>query len=52
MAKMREDIKLNLEREVTGRVKAKTKDSVMDALIKFAELDVPESADRAGRASA
>ncbi len=43
MAKMREDIKTNLEREVSGRVKAKTKDSVMDALIKIAELDVPKA---------
>lgn len=43
MAKMRDDIKLNLEREVKGRVKAKTKDSVMDALIKLAELDVPKA---------
>lgn len=43
MAKMREDIKANLEREVSTRVKAKTKDSVMDALIKFAELDVPKT---------
>ena len=43
MAKMRDDIKLNLEREVSGRVKAKTKDSVMDALIKIAELDVPKA---------
>ena len=43
MAKMREDIKTNLEREVSGRVKAKTKDSVMDALIMIAELDVPKA---------
>ena len=43
MTKMREDIKTNLEREVSGRVKAKTKDSVMDALIKIAELDVPKA---------
>jgi trigger factor len=43
IAKMREDIKLNLEREVGGRVKAKTKDSVMDALIKITELDVPKA---------
>ncbi|RJG06029.1 trigger factor [Noviherbaspirillum cavernae] len=43
LAKMREDIKLNLEREVKNRVKAKTKDSVMDALIKVSELDVPKS---------
>jgi len=41
--KMREDIKVNLEREVNGRVKARTKDSVMDALIKVSELDVPKA---------
>ncbi|WP_151636429.1 trigger factor [Noviherbaspirillum aerium] len=41
--KMREDIKTNLEREVNGRVKARTKDSVMDALIKVSELDVPKA---------
>ncbi len=43
MQKMREDIKANLEREVTGRVKAKNKDAVMDALIKIADLDVPKA---------
>jgi trigger factor len=43
MKKMRDDIKLNLEREVGSRVKAKTKDSVMDALIKITELDVPKA---------
>ncbi|MBC7499197.1 MAG: trigger factor [Herminiimonas sp.] len=43
MAKMRDDIKSNLEREVGGRVKAKTKDSVMNALIKSTELDVPKA---------
>ncbi|MFT5534661.1 MAG: trigger factor [Burkholderiaceae bacterium] len=43
ITKMRADIKLNLEREVGGRTKAKTKDSVMDALIKSAELDVPNA---------
>jgi len=42
LQKMRDDIKANLEREVQSRVKAKTKDSVMDALIKIAELDVPK----------
>ena len=42
LAKMRADIKTNLEREVGGRTKAKTKDSVMDALIKAADLDVPK----------
>jgi trigger factor len=43
LAKMRADIKVNLEREVNNRVKAKTKDSVMDALIKASELDVPKA---------
>jgi trigger factor len=43
LAKMRADIKQNLEREVGNRVKAKTKDSVMDALIKAAQLDVPKA---------
>ncbi|MQR01502.1 trigger factor [Glaciimonas soli] len=42
LVKMRADIKLNLEREVGARVKAKNKDSVMDALIKVSELDVPK----------
>ena len=41
--KMRADIKANLEREVGGRAKAKTKESVMDALIKVAALDVPKA---------
>ena len=43
LTKMREDIKKNLEREVTARTKAKTKDSVMNALIKASELDVPQA---------
>lgn len=43
LVKMRADIKENLEREVKGRVKAKTKDSVMDALVKAVEFDVPKS---------
>ena len=43
LGKMREDIKVNLEREVKGRVKAKTKDSVMNALINATELDVPKA---------
>ncbi len=43
LAKMRDDIKVNLEREVAGRVKARNKESVMDALIKVAELDVPKA---------
>ena len=43
LQKMRADIKVNLEREVGGRVKAKTKDSVMDALIKITKMDVPKT---------
>ncbi|TCS39231.1 trigger factor [Paucimonas lemoignei] len=43
LAKMRADIKANLEREVNNRAKAKTKDSVMDALIKASELEVPNA---------
>ncbi len=43
LQKMREDIRSNLEREVGSRVKARTKASVMDALIKVAELDVPKA---------
>src|SRR5476649_2823420 len=37
---MREDIKVNLQREVAGRVKARNKEVVMNALIKVAELEV------------
>jgi trigger factor len=40
--KMREDIKVNLEREVRARVKARNKEAVMDALVKSTELDVPQ----------
>lgn len=40
--KMRADIKVNLEREVAGRVKARNKEAVMDALIKVTEMDVPK----------
>jgi trigger factor len=43
IAKMREDVKNNLEREVTGRLKGRTKDSVMNALVKIAEFDVPKA---------
>jgi trigger factor len=42
MTKMREEIKVNLEREVGGRVKSRNKESVMDLLIKVSELDVPK----------
>jgi trigger factor len=40
--KMREDIKLNLEREVNARIKARNKEAVMDALVKHTEMDVPK----------
>ncbi|MBK7530116.1 trigger factor [Piscinibacter sp.] len=40
---LRADIKRNLEREVKFRVLARNKASVMDALIKVAELDVPNA---------
>jgi trigger factor len=43
LQKMRADIRANLEREVGNRVKSRTKASVMDALIKVAELDVPKA---------
>ena len=39
--KMREDIKVNLEREVNARIKARNKEAVMDALVKHTEMDVP-----------
>jgi len=40
--KMREDIRANLEREVGARVRARDKESVMEALIKLSELDLPK----------
>ncbi len=40
--KMRADIKVNLEREVAGRVKARNKEAVMDALINVTEMEVPK----------
>lgn len=43
LQKMREDIRANLEREVGGRLKSRTKQSVMDALVKVAELEVPKA---------
>ena len=43
IAKMREDVKNNLEREVKGRLKSRTKDSVMNALVKIAEFEVPKA---------
>ncbi|MBC7452643.1 MAG: trigger factor [Massilia sp.] len=41
--KMRADIKANLEREVAGRVKARNKEAVMEALIKVTDMDVPKA---------
>lgn len=41
--KMRADIRVNLEREVAGRVKARNKEAVMDAVLKVTELDVPKA---------
>jgi trigger factor len=43
IAKMRADIKVNLEREVGARVKARNKEAVMDALVKSTEMDVPKA---------
>nr|WP_314547457.1 trigger factor [uncultured Massilia sp.] len=40
--KMREDIKVNLEREVGARIKARNKEAVMDALVKHTDMDVPK----------
>jgi len=40
---LRGDVKKNLEREVKFRVLARNKASVMDALVKVAELDVPKA---------
>jgi trigger factor len=40
--KMRDDIKVNLEREVTARIKARNKEAVMEALVKNTEMDVPK----------
>ena len=43
IAKMRREIKTNLERELKKRVQSKTKDQVMDALVSVAQLDLPRS---------
>lgn len=43
VAKLREDIRVNLEREVKLRAQGRTKSSVMDALVAAAEFDVPKS---------
>lgn len=41
--KLREDVRVNLSREVGNRTKAQTKDAVMNALLKVAEFDVPKA---------
>lgn len=41
--KLREDVRTNLAREVGNRVKAQTKQSVMDALVKVADFEVPKA---------
>lgn len=43
MSKLREDVRRNLSREVSNRCKAKTKSSVMDALMLSAAFDVPKA---------
>lgn len=42
-AKLREEVKTNLEREVKRRVQARTKEAVMDILLAHAELELPRS---------
>jgi trigger factor len=42
LAKMRAEVKANLEREVTNRLKARTKASVMEALIGAVSFEVPK----------
>ena len=43
IAKMRAEIKANLEREVKGKLKARVKDQVMQALLDATKLDAPRS---------
>jgi trigger factor len=43
ISKMRTEVKANLDREVGARLKARTKDSVMSALLAAAAFDVPKS---------
>lgn len=42
-AKLREEVKANLEREVKRRVQARVKEAVMDVLLANAELELPKS---------
>ena len=43
LEKMRADIRANLEREVGQRVRTRTKASVMDALVKLSEFELPKA---------
>ena len=43
LERMRVDIRNNLDREVRKRLQARTKDSVMNALLASAEMDVPKA---------
>ncbi|MGZ8254035.1 MAG: trigger factor [Burkholderiaceae bacterium] len=43
LEKMRTEIRTNLEREVTSRLRARTKDSVMNGLLTVASFEVPKS---------
>lgn len=43
LAKMRAEIRGNLEREIKARLKARTKERVMDALLTATNLDVPKA---------
>jgi trigger factor len=43
LERMRAEVKGNLEREVNTRLKARTKDSVMNALLGAAQFDLPKS---------
>jgi trigger factor len=43
LERMRAEVKANLEREVTTRLKSRTKDSVMNALLGAAQFDLPKS---------
>jgi trigger factor len=43
LTKMRAEIRGNLEREVKARLKAKTKERVMDALVEVTKIEVPKA---------
>ena len=43
VVKMRTEVKANLEREIKQRLKAKTKDQVMQALLDTTPVDIPKS---------